>query len=433
VPQRFLRKLRLLDFGEVFAGPYATTLLADAGADVIKVESVQRMPAVVRGDRRPKTPAYGYVGGEPGERSWERFFFYHCVERNKRGITLDLTSERGRALFAQLICTVDAVVSNYAGGALDRLGVGYRELSTIRPDIVLVHLPGFGSEGPYREHVSFAPVTEAMSGQFALRGYPESAPRDTPHTLWSDGVGALTAAFATLAALRYRARTGRGQFIDLSQAEASTTFCSAAVLDYAMNGRVAGAEANADPYIAPNSTYPCLPDGAPPNDHDRWVAITAATEAQWAALCRVSGRIDLIHDARFRTTADRKANEAALDAEIAAWTATLTRHEAAELLRAAGVAASPVLDDADLEGEPQVAARAVVQRLHHRDAGEQPYISGAWQVARERPTIARPPNTLGQHNREVLGELLGVGNAALAELADGNVIGEAYLPNSGRG
>jgi crotonobetainyl-CoA:carnitine CoA-transferase CaiB-like acyl-CoA transferase len=433
MPQRLLRRVRIIDFGEVFAGPYATTLLADAGADVIKIESVQRMPAIVRGDRTPRPGAPGYVDGDPGDEPWERYFYYHCVERNKRGITLNLADPTGRDLFERLICTADAVVSNYAGGVLDRLGFGYERLCAIRPDIVLLHLPGFGTQGPYRDHVSFAMVTEALSGLFALRGYPESAPEDTAMNLWSDGVGALTAAFATLAALRYRSRTGRGQFIDISQAEASTTFASAAILDLAMNGRVAGASANADPVIAPNNTYPCAPDGNGLNADDRWVAISAGTAQQWATLCRVMGRPDLVHDARFRTAADRKTNEAALDAEIAAWTRTLTRRQAADQLRAAGVPASPVLDDADLESEPQVVARGSVQRLRHPKAGEQPYITGAWQIDGEQRWVARPPNTLGEHNSEVLCDLLGLDVETLAALRRDDVIGETYLPSAGRG
>lgn len=433
MPQRLLRRLRIIDFGEVFAGPYATTLLADAGADVIKIESVQRMPAIVRGDRQPRPGALGYVDGDPGEEPWERYFYYHCVERNKRGITLNLADAAGRTLFERLVCTADAVVSNYAGGVLDRLGFGYEQLRVIRPDIVLLHLPGFGTQGPYRDHVSFAMVTEALSGLFALRGYPESAPGDTVMNLWSDGVGALTAAFATLAALRYRSRTGRGQFIDISQAEASTAFSSAAILDLAMNGRVAGATANADPRIVPNNTYPCAPDGEGPNAEDRWVAISATTAQQWATLCRVIGRPDLVHDARFRSEEDRKANEAALDAEIAAWTRTRTRHEAAEQLRSAGVPASPVLDDGDLESEPQVIARGTVQRVRHPKAGEQPYITGAWQLDGERPWVARPPNTLGEHNAEVLCDLLGLSTDDLAALRRKQVIGETYLPSAGRG
>jgi crotonobetainyl-CoA:carnitine CoA-transferase CaiB-like acyl-CoA transferase len=433
MPQRFLRNVRVIDFGEVFAGPYAASLLADAGADVIKVESIQRMPAVVRGDRFPQKPTFGYVGNDPGERPWERFFFFHCVERNKRGITLDLGSTAGRALFEQLLCITDIVISNYAGGVLERLGYDYEHLRAIRPDIILIYLPGFGDSGPYRRYVSFAPVTEALSGQFALRGYPETAPADTPHTLWSDGVAATMAAFLALAALRFRARTGRGQYIDLSQAETSTLFCGPAILDYAMNGRVAGATGNAEPGFAPSNAYPCAPDGAPPNADDRWVAIAARTDTEWAALCRTMGRPELINDPRFRTTAERKRNEAALDAEIAAWTRGLTRHEAARLLLDAGVPAAPVLDDADLESDPQVVARGLIQRVRHADAGEQPYVTSAWQLAGERPWIARPPNRLGEHNGEVLGGLLGLDAARLAELQAAQVIGDEFLPTAGRG
>jgi len=433
MPQRFLRTVRVLDFGEVFAGPYATTLLADAGADVIKIESIQRMPAVVRGDRFPRAPTFGYVGNDPGERPWERFFFFHCVERNKRGITLDLGSTAGRALFEQLLCITDIVISNYAGGVLERLGYDYDRLRALRPDIILIYLSGFGDSGPYRRYVSFAPVTEALSGQFALRGYPETAPADTPHTLWSDGVAATMAALLALAALRFRARTGRGQYIDLSQAEASTLFCGPAILDYVMNGRVPGATGNAEPGYAPSNTYPCAPDGAPSNADDRWVAIAARTDAEWVALCHAMGRPDLIDDPRFCSAAERKRNEAALDAEIAAWTRGLTRHEAARLLLERGVPAAPVLDDADVERDPQIAARRLIQRVYHADAGEQPYVTGAWQVAGEQPWIARPPNRLGEHNHEVLMDLLGVDAERFAALSAANIIGEAYLPEAGRG
>ncbi|HXU23873.1 MAG TPA: CoA transferase, partial [Tepidiformaceae bacterium] len=261
-----LTGIRVIDLGELYAGPSACSLLADLGADVIKIENVQRMPAVVRGDLAPPSPAFGYFHGDPGETPWERFHLFHTVERNKRGITLDLKSEDGRTLFLELVAKSDIVVSNYTPRALEHLNLAANDLRQAKSDLVFVHLPGFGADGPYADHVSVGPVAEALSGHWAARGYPDAPELQSNQTVWADSVAAATACFLALGGLTAHDREGMGSAFDLSQAEALSCFIAADCIEWGWNGIVPSLLGDKHTTLAPHGCYRAKGD-------DRWVAL----------------------------------------------------------------------------------------------------------------------------------------------------------------
>ena len=214
-----LEGVRALELAEVWAGPFCGTLLGDLGAEVIKVESIQRLS---RGAIRPPSGASGYPDDEPGERPWNRFANYNAINRNKLDVTLDLTSSRGVEVFKELVSVSDMVFCNYAYGVMESFGLGYDALRRVKPDLIVLMMPGYGNTGPYKRYRSMGMTIDAFTGHSSLRGYPDLDLSTLSLVHHPDAVAGVTAAFAVCAALHYRARTGKGQFIDMSQAEAFT-------------------------------------------------------------------------------------------------------------------------------------------------------------------------------------------------------------------
>ena len=253
-----LEGIRIVDLTGMLAGPYATRLLADMGAETIKVESLRRYDLTrgpVQGDARARV----YPDGDPGDHPTDRSSYYNEMNRNKLGITLDLQTDRGREIFLRLVAESDVVIENFSAGVLERLGLGYETLHEARADIVVVSMPAFGNSGPWRDGVAYGNTMEALAGFASVNGYPDGLPITTSFT-YGDPVAGVHAAFATLAALEHRDRTGEGQFVDLSQLETLVQFLGVSVLDYSMNGRLQERTGGRDPHRAPGRGLP-LPRG----------------------------------------------------------------------------------------------------------------------------------------------------------------------------
>ena len=228
----------MLELAEVWAAPFCATLLGDLGAEVIKVESLQR---IARGTIRPESPAPGYPESEPGERPWNRQAAFNGVNRSKLGLTLDLASEPGAESFADLVNVSDVVLCNYAYGVLDSFGFDYESLRRIRPDLIAVMMPGYGNTGPYRRYRSMGMTLDALGGHSALRGYPDEDLSHISLVHHPDAVAAATALFAICAALLRRARRGRGQLIDLAQVEAFMPHLGEMFIEHQLTGPAQGA------------------------------------------------------------------------------------------------------------------------------------------------------------------------------------------------
>jgi crotonobetainyl-CoA:carnitine CoA-transferase CaiB-like acyl-CoA transferase len=403
---RPLAGLKIVDLSMFFSGPLVTQMAADAGADVVKVESVQRID--------------GWRGVSVGEveRPWERSPNFNWVNRNKRGITLNLADPRGTAILKRLVAGADVLIENYTPRVMDNFGLTYEVLREINPQLVMMSMPGFGADVSWRDYVAFGMSTEQMSGISHLTGYEGGPPIFTGTTGGDPFVGVI-AASALFSALHHRERTGEGQYIDLSQIEACTLFVGDAVTGWTLAGHDPGRVGNTHPTHAPIGTYPCLDEG--------WLAIECQTDEQWATLAELIGRPEWAEaGSRCATAAGRRAERAAIDLAIAEWTRPQRHLELMAELQARGVPAGAVMSGPELLDDPQLAARGGFLAQDRPGVGVKHYPSQPYRFRlATAPREQRAP-LLGEHTAEVLHEL-GLGDEELARLEQDDVIGTVPL------
>src|SRR5215469_1111380 len=412
-----LEGLRILDLGIALAVPYGTSLLADLGAQVIRVESTQVFPNQTRGIlAHPSREAIqtmapisgGYPDRDPGERPFNRFPWANCTGRNKLGMTVDLRKESGLRIFRRLVAISDAVVENNTPGSLARMGITYPWLREIKPDIIFVQLSSFGHNGPYRDYRALGLQVDAFCGHDMLRRYRD---RDPSYNTWavpSDYAGGVSAAAACLLALIHRKRTGEGQHVDISMVENFVNLIGHVIMDYTMNRRVQESRGNRDP-DAVQGVYRC-------QGEDRWVAITIANDEHWKGFVQAAGNPETLSDPRFATVTDRIRNQDALDPLIERFTSRHDHREVAELLQRHGVPAGPVLDDADAYADPQLKARGFFVPVSHADAGTHLYPGMPFKLSATPLGVRTPPVRLGEHNEFIYKELLGYSEEEYREL-----------------
>ena len=422
-----LKGIRIVDLTVIWAGPFSTQMLGDLGAEVIRIESLRHFATNTRGmlprptkEQVESMGPYGrcYPDLDSGERPWDRFAIFNAHGRNKLSATMDLTTPRGKELFFRLIERSDAFIENNAAGVKQQLGITWDVLSEVNPRLIMLSMPGFGNSGPYIHYQGFGANADALTGFASLRGYRGDDPSTLTGIFYMDAASAPGAVFALIAALHLRERTGRGQFIDLAQAENMLPHIGGAIMDYTLNGRVRHSLGNRDG-VAIQGVYPCAGE-------DRWIAITICDDADWARFCRAIGRPDLIEDARFADGLTRYQNHDAVDAIIAEWTRGQDQRAAMEILQQAGVAAGAVLDEPAILADPQLAARGFFHWIDHPQAGRHRYPGHLWQLS-ETPMPFRPAVCLGQDNEYVYREILGVSEAEYEELVREGQIGDSYL------
>ena len=299
-----LKNYRVLDLSRIWAGPYCTKLLADMGAEVLKMESLR----VYDSHRGPVTPAPGiaaYPDADPGEEPWNRNGWFNCLHMSKYGITLELTHEAGRKAFEQLVSISDVVVENFRQGTLERLGYTYEVLKKLRPDLIYVSMPAFGNSGPWQDYVAYGIGQEQLCGMAHMTGYRDEGPMKSGIN-HGDPITGSHAAGVVLAALRYRKRTGQGMFVDVSQQESAVSLIGGEVLAYQMTGQEPERMGDRSPYFAPHNVYPCAGE-------DRWVTIAATSDEEWASLATAIGHSELVDDPLFATLESRLQNQGKLD------------------------------------------------------------------------------------------------------------------------
>ena len=383
-----LEGLRVVDFTHIWAGPYCTRILADLGAEVIKVEPPRR------GD--------GGRGKGVGR--------YHAYSRNKLALAIDLHTDEGQRHIRKLISMSDVVAENFSVGVTGRLGVDYEDCRAIAPSVVYVSLPAFGRTGPESGFVGMGATQEAMSGLLGISTYPGAAPPNPTGVKYGDPNGGLLAAVAVLAAIHHRAATGQGQLIDLSQREANIFTLPEPVLDYVMNGRIAGARGDKRPDRAPTGCYPCT--------DDEWAAIDVETDRQFRALCAVVGLPGLADYGRFATPANRKRNEDELDEILGSWTRQRSAGSVMRLLQDAGVPAGAVLTNRQVAENEHFRARGFFQR----DAGGRVHLAAPWRFSKVALGVRRFAPELGQDNLHVLRDILGAPEAEIRAMERKGVI-----------
>ena len=341
---RPLEGIRVVEAATLFAAPMATMLLADFGADVVKLEH----------PRRPD-PARGHGPAKDGTGLW-----FKALSRNKRHATLDLSHPDGQALFVRLAAGADVVVENFRPGTLERWNLGWDVLTAENPGLVLARVSGFGQDGPYAHRAGFGTLAEAMSGFAALNGEPDGPPLLPPLAL-ADGVTALATAFAILAALRARETTGRGQVVDVSLLEPLMTLLGPGVSAYAALGELQPRTGNRSGHNAPRNVYRTA--------DDRWVAVSSSATSIAERVMRLVGRGELVDEPWFATGAGRVAHVDEIDGAVASWIGARTRDEVLDAFDAAGAAAGPVYDAQDVLADPHFEARGTIATVEDPDVG----------------------------------------------------------------
>jgi crotonobetainyl-CoA:carnitine CoA-transferase CaiB-like acyl-CoA transferase len=424
-----LRGVRVLDLTTVWSGPYVTLLLADLGAEVIRLESPWVFPPSAKGfEARPKTEmilgsimnTYGPpVPGRP-DRPYNRHAMNNSVGRGKLSCSLDTRTPEARELFLRLVEKSDVVIENLKLSALHQMGIWESEVLHRNPQVLMVRLPPAGLSGDWAGYIGFGAQFDALSGLASLVGPSASEIAESPSTFHMDTVTGPAGALAILAGLHYRAASGRGQMIELSQTDNLLHQLGDVFASYQL-GLVPERIGNRDQRHAPQGLYPCA--------GDHWVALTVRHDADWVALCSAIGQPELATQERFATESARHASHDELDLIISAWTTPRGCYDAFQRLQEAGVPAAPVMDDAMTVSDPHVRGRDWLRPLASRDVGTFPHIG---PVFRGFPLAwERGAPVLGEHNEYVFKELLGVTDSEYERLVAERIAVEDYLDPDG--
>ena len=408
---RPLEGIRIADLTMMWAGPYATKLLGEAGAEIIKVESPKAWDNIRT--LVPQDP-------EPAE-FWNTAYYFNEYNHSKKSVTLDLADPAGRELFLELVSHCDVVIENYRAEVLEKLGIGYEVLREANPDIVLVTMAGFGKTGPDSAHVGFGPIIEMMAGLMSLSGYGDTGVPYKTGISYGDPVGGLAAVGAVSLALIRRLRGGGGGHVDLAQREAGASMAGSAFVAASLRGEDPIHYGNRHRGFAPQGCYRALGD-------DRWVVISVRSDEEWQAVCAQLERPDL----STLSLVERTERHDDLDQVIAQWTSTLSAGEVAQRLQALGVPAGPVIDTKDIHDDPQLVSRSFWVELEHPQMKPYRQSGSTWRFVHANEPMLRHSPLFGEHNDEILGGLLGVSAERMEELGAAGVIGDAPLnPRAG--
>ncbi len=384
-----LSGVRVVDMSWIIAGPTAARFLAAMGAEVIKVGSA----------RRPDPSSRGAA--------------FQVYNQSKLYAALNIAQPAGLALAKELISTADVVLENFAAGVVERLGLGYSILKELRPDVIMVSSSGTGHSGPDRDYVAYGSLLQFYTGWNSVSGHPEGEP--IKGGLWADPWVGMELAMVTVAALAYRAATGRGQYVDFSMAEALTASIAPALLDYQLSGRLRQPMGNLDLVHSPHDLYRCAGD-------DEWVAIAVTSVDEWRALCRVMGRGDLADLPAYSRPDGRRRDRQAIDAAIGAWTGDRSAEDAARVLRDAGVAAAASRNSLQVYEDESLRQGGYFAPVTTGD-GETRLLPGiGWRFTGGPQARLMAAPALGQHNEHVYRELLGVAETEFATMVDQGVI-----------
>jgi formyl-CoA transferase len=391
--------IRVLDLTQYEAGPSCTQMLAWLGAEVIKIE--------------PPTgePGRTALSDKRGEDAW----FFLLLNSGKKGVTLNLKSERGRAMFLDLVKTADVLVENMGPGAMDRLGLGWEALHRLNPRLIAASVKGFGGGGPYAEYKSFEWIAQAMAGAMSMTGHPDGPPTKAIGGLADTGAG-LHTAIGILAAIIQRQATGAGQQVEVAQQESVVNLLRIHLRESYATGKPAPRQGNRSAAAAPSNIYRCRPGG--PNDY---VFIHCATVDMWKALTTIVGRPELGEDTRYHDRRDRVQWVDDIDAMIEAWTEKRTKFDVMEAMAGAGVPCGAVLDSTEILADPHLRKRRFIVDLEHPRRGPYPMPGNPVRLSDSPTEVSRSP-LLGEHNAEVYGKLLGFDTTTIESLRRDGVI-----------
>ncbi len=399
-----LKDVRILDFTWAWAGPFGTLLLGFMGAEILKVESLERLD-----HSRIRSLAAGPNYGGPNQAGP-----FNDLNLNKKSITLNLSDPRGIELIKRLVPLCDVVVNNFRPGIMDRWGLGYDDLKKIKPDIIMLSSSACGAVGPEKEYIGYAPSFSAMGGIAHMTGFADKGPIGIGGRI--DTSSGTASAFAIMAALIYRKRTGCGQHIDFSSREAVSALVGDTIMDYLFTGKIPKRMGNRSNHVAPHNAYPCQKE-------DTWISLVVVTDKEWTALCDALDKPELKNDPRFKTASDRVKNQAPLDEIISQWTADKDYYEVMKILQAKEVAAIPTFNGKALYEDEHVQARRIFITVKPPEIKERTVVRAPWLTGNpDDEAIRTPAPLLGEHNDYVFGELLNMSSEEIDRLTSEKVL-----------
>ena len=394
-----LKGIRIVDFTWIGAGSFTTKILADFGADVIKIESSERLDTL-----RDAAPFKDGVAGV------NRSGYFADRNTSKRSVTVNMKDPQGQALVRRLIREADVVANNFTPGTMEKFNLGYEAVREIRPDVVYISMSMQGSTGPEHKYLGYGMTIGALTGFQYLCGAPDREPAGTGTNFPDHVPNPCHGAFAILAALRHRRRTGEGQFVDMAQTEPTIALLGPAVLEWTANRKIAQRRGNRHLPCSPHGVYPC--EGV-----DRWIAIAVTSDAAWQSLVEVLGQPAWAMDASLHQAAARVQRSAEIDQQLSATTRGFDAEALMHALQARGVAAGVVRDVSQVVcQDPQLQHREHWRTLDHPEMGPSLYNAPAFRISDVAAGPLSPAPLLGQHNAQVFGDVLGMSEAEVAAL-----------------
>jgi benzylsuccinate CoA-transferase BbsF subunit/naphthyl-2-methylsuccinate CoA transferase subunit len=421
-----LEGIRILDFTVVWAGPFATQLLAEWGAEVIRVESTKFFPSTTRGIlARPSKELVqqggigGYPDADPGERPWNRAALFNVHARNKLSMTVDLTTPEGQEIFANLVSKSDGLIENNAIATMERAGVSWEKLSKINPEFVLVRMPAFGISGPYKNYRTFGSHMESLVGHYSLFGYEGETPEASGTSLFADPASGVSGALAFMSGLRHRRNTGKGIQIESPTAENFANQLGPHIVGYSMTGVVPEYTGNRHPVYAPQGVYRC-------KGEDRWISITITDDAEWDELCSIMGAKELSQNSEYGTVEKRRMKHDVIDQAISNWTIKQDNIELMNMLQDRGIPAGAVMNEKDAFEDPHLQERGYWEELTHPEAGTYKYPGVLWKSKAIDNKLRRAAPRLGEDNEYVYKSILGYTEAEYQKYEKDGHIGMDY-------
>jgi benzylsuccinate CoA-transferase BbsF subunit len=400
-----LKNIRVLDFTQVRVGPQITQWLAVMGAEVIRLETKFRPESFKMTNNPGNLTAPGKY----------RVGYFASLNYSKESITLNMRNPKALELVKELVKHIDIVAENFRTGVMEKWGLGYSDLKKINPGIILISASGFGRTGPMKDEPAYAPVIDGFSGYSYVNGYPDGEPAEAGARGFSDSIAAYQGVFAIMAALYHRAKTGEGQFLDLSMSEADVALGPEALIEYAVTGRVQGRLGNSDKHLAPHNVYRC-------RGEDNWVAIAVSNDKEWKGLCKAMGNPKWTKDARFADAAGRRAHNDELDALIETWTVKYDHREAMQILQAAGVIAGASLKVQEFCQDPHVKERGFLVDIEYPDKSTIRRSALPLNLSvTGKGNYTHPPEA-GENNQYVFGKIMGLSAEKIRELEKEQVI-----------
>jgi len=393
-----LKGIRVISLGTGVVVPDFAKILAEFGADVIKIES------------RGKPDFMRTIGPDLNSSAG-----FNESNRNKRSFGVNLKTEKGREVVRQLIKVSDIVGENFRGGVMKGFGLDYESVRQLKPDIIYISSQGFGGGGPYSDYETYGPMLSAVSGMLSLWAHPDDPYPAGSNSPLPDHMASKQAVVAVLAALDYRRRTGKGQFIDMAQIEVAAALIGETYLDYIINKRVQRPIGNRSPYAAPHGCYRC-------QGEDRWCAISVFTNDEWQRFCDAIGNPAWTKDPKFADILGRLRNVDELDRLVEEWTASHDAHEVMETLQGAGVAAGLVQTAPDAIKDPQLRWRGAVIELDHPAVGKRLYPGIPFKFSEMPLPSSTPAPLLGQHTDEICRELLKMSEEEIKRLKEEGIL-----------